>query len=182
MILSSVNFPTKLVEAAEQGNLVIFAGAGVSMGEPANLPSFWKLAEDIAQGFGHQPKEPLDQFLGSLSPNESVIQNATVNALQSIESQPKELHSHLLNMFASSESVRVVTTNFDPLFTEASNDIWPNMPEIYTAPALPLGYDFEGIVHIHGANTHPRSIVITDRGFGQAYLTDGWASRTARAF
>lgn len=177
MILSGVNFPTKLVEAAEQGNFVIFAGAGVSMGEPANLPSFWKLAEDIAQGFGHQPKEPLDQFLGSLSPNESVIQNATVNALQSIESQPKELHSHLLNMFASSESVRVVTTNFDPLFTEASNDIWPNMPEIYTAPALPLGYDFEGIVHIHGANTHPRSIVITDRGFGQAYLTDGWASR-----
>lgn len=177
MILSGVNFPSKLVEAAEQGKLVIFAGAGVSMGEPSNLPSFWKLAEDIACGFGREPKNPLDQFLGNLSPDESVIQNATVNSLQSIDSQPKELHSHLLNMFASSEFVRVVTTNFDPLFTEASNEIWSNTPEIYTAPALPLGYDFEGIVHIHGANTHPRSIVITDRGFGQAYLTDGWASR-----
>ncbi|MEZ9874672.1 DUF4020 domain-containing protein [Vibrio breoganii] len=147
------------------------------MGEPSNLPSFWKLAEDIARGFGPEPKEPLDQFLGSLSTDESVIQNATVNTLQSIDSRPKDLHNHLLNMFASSESVRVVTTNFDPLFTEASNEIWPNSPDIYTAPALPLGYDFEGIVHIHGANTHPRSIVITDRGFGQAYLTDGWASR-----
>lgn len=177
MILSGVNFPTKLVEAAEQGKLVVFAGAGVSMGEPSNLPSFWKLAKDIACGFGREPKEPLDQFLGSLSRDESVIQNATVENLQSIESQPKGLHRHLLNMFTSSESVRVVTTNFDPLFTEASSNIWPNAPEIYTAPALPLGYDFEGIVHIHGANTHPKSIVITDRGFGQAYLTDGWASR-----
>ncbi|MDR9829789.1 DUF4020 domain-containing protein [Vibrio sp. FNV 38] len=177
MILNGVNFPPKLVEAAEQGKLVVFAGAGVSMGEPSNLPSFWKLAEDIARDFGREPKNPLDQFLGSLSPDELVIKNATVKTLQSIESQPKELHSHLLNMFASSESVRVVTTNFDPLFTEASNNIWPNTPKIYTAPALPLGYDFEGIVHIHGANTYPKSIVITDRGFGQAYLTDGWASR-----
>ncbi|MBW8190644.1 SIR2 family protein [Neiella marina] len=177
MILSGVNFPPKLIDAAEQGNLVVFAGAGVSMGEPSNLPSFWKLAEDIARGFGYEPKEPLDQFLGSLSPDESVIQNATVNTLQSINSQPKELHSHLLNMFTSSGSVRVVTTNFDPLFTEASSNIWTNKPEIYTAPALPLGYDFEGIVHIHGANTNPKSIVVTDRGFGKAYLTDGWASR-----
>ena len=82
MILCGVNFPPKLVDAAEQGKLVVFAGAGVSMGEPSNLPSFWKLAKGIASGFGLEPHDPLDQFLGSLSPDEPVIQNATVNILQ----------------------------------------------------------------------------------------------------
>ncbi|MCD9539216.1 DUF4020 domain-containing protein [Photobacterium carnosum] len=177
MILGYVDFPTNLVEAAIAGKLVVFAGAGVSMGAPANLPSFWKLAEDVAQGFGKQPSVPLDKFLGSLSPDEEVVQKATVKILQDINSGPKDLHRHLLNLFLTSNKVRIVTTNFDPLFTKASIQLWPEQPEIFTSPALPLGYDFEGIVHLHGANTHSKSIVITDKGFGKAYLTDGWASR-----
>ena len=177
MILSEVDFPSQLIDAAIEGKLVVFAGAGVSMGAPANLPSFWTLASDIAKGFGKTPIVPLDQFLGSLSSEELVIQKAAINALAGINSKPKELHQHLLNIFLSSDKVRIVTTNFDPLFTEASDLQWSIRPEIFTAPALPIGDDFEGIVHIHGANTHPKSIIITDRGFGKAYLADGWASR-----
>lgn len=179
MILGDVDFPSQLVDAAIEGKLVIFAGAGVSMGAPANLPSFWKLAEEIAQGFGQKPREeqPLDQFLGSLSFDETVVQKAAVHALQTKDSKPKDLHLHLLSMFPGSDKVRVVTTNFDPLFTAAAEQIWSIKPEIFNAPALPLGYDFEGIVHLHGSNSHSKSIVITDRGFGKAYLTDGWASR-----
>jgi hypothetical protein len=177
MILGNVDFPSSLVDAATNGKLVIFAGAGVSMGAPANLPSFEMLAKDIASGFGREPKKPLDQFIGSLSSDESVLQKATITALQKIDSEPKDLHKHLLGIFSASDKVRIVTTNFDPLFTAASGLLWPEQPEVFTAPALPLGYDFEGLVHLHGANTHPKSIVITDRGFGKAYLADGWASR-----
>ncbi|MDN3652768.1 DUF4020 domain-containing protein [Thalassotalea ponticola] len=177
MILGEVDFPSQLVDAAIEGKLVIFAGAGVSMGAPANLPSFEQLAGDIANGFGKEPKKPLDQFLGSLSPEELVIQKAAISSLEEINSKPKYLHQHLLNLFPSSEKVRIVTTNFDPLFTDAADLLWSTKPEIFTAPALPIGDDFEGIVHIHGANTHPKSIIITDRGFGKAYLADGWASR-----
>ena len=51
------------------------------------------------------------------------------------------------------------------------------MPEIFRAPALPLGHSFGGIVHIHGTVSHPGGMVLTDQDFGRAYLTEGWARR-----
>ena len=51
-------------------------------------------------------------------------------------------------------------------------------PEVYNAPALPLGRDFTGIVYLHGSiEQPPPSLVVTDRDFGRAYLTDAWAAR-----
>ena len=72
MYFEPIEIPDELLEAQEQGRLVIFAGAGVSMGEPSNLPSFEQLAAKIA---GSHPlageigsfKNRLDRFLGELS-------------------------------------------------------------------------------------------------------------------
>ena len=49
--------------------------------------------------------------------------------------------------------------------------------DVFKAPALPLGSDFEGIVHVHGAVDRPETMVLTDADFGRAYLTEGWARR-----
>lgn len=48
----------------------------------------------------------------------------------------------------------------------------------YAGPALPLGDSFEGIVHLHGVvpMSSNQSIVLTDRDFGKAYITLGWAA------
>ena len=54
---------------------------------------------------------------------------------------------------------------------------WQSCPEVLRAPALPLGNDFNGIVHVHGAISHPGGMVLTDKDFGRAYLTEGWARR-----
>lgn len=54
-----VDLPQALVTAQREGRLVIFAGAGVSMGPPANLPSFEELAIQIAGGaLARRPTEP----------------------------------------------------------------------------------------------------------------------------
>ncbi len=46
------------------------------------------------------------------------------------------------------------------------------------APALPLGNDFGGIVHIHGHVDGPTNgVIATDMDFSRAYLTEGWARR-----
>ncbi|MGH8613527.1 MAG: hypothetical protein ACREYF_16295 [Gammaproteobacteria bacterium] len=68
MKFGSLDFPDPLVSAVRDRNLVIFAGAGVSRGEPAHLPSFKCLAELIAAGTGEtqQENEPEDRFLGRL--------------------------------------------------------------------------------------------------------------------
>jgi hypothetical protein len=42
----------RILDAIRDDRLVVFAGAGVSMGPPANLPDFVKLAKDIAAGTG----------------------------------------------------------------------------------------------------------------------------------
>ena len=50
MRISGIDFPKSLLDALRDGNLVVFAGAGVSMGEPSGLPDFSKLAMTVAAG------------------------------------------------------------------------------------------------------------------------------------
>ena len=47
MNIKGVDFPPALLDALRDGRLVVFAGAGVSMGAPARLPSLCKLAERL---------------------------------------------------------------------------------------------------------------------------------------
>ncbi len=188
MNLGGVQYPQSLIGALESGRLVIFAGAGVSMGEPSKLPSFWELALNLAQGTGESPKElgadennktifePLDQFLGRIPLNPTAMREKA--ASETDNGNPhNELHSSLLRVFDSAGKVRIVTTNYDMLFESAASDLWDSKPEIYSAPALPAGANFNGIVHIHGATARPFGIVLSDSDFGRAYLTEGWARR-----
>jgi hypothetical protein len=80
-----------------------------------------------------------------------------------------------VRLFDRTENVRLVTTNFDPHFTTVVRSAHPALP-IYSAPALPRGGDFSGLVYLHGAISGPaRDLVLTDQDFGRAYLTEGWA-------
>ena len=183
----SVDFDERILNAIRDDKLVIFAGAGVSMGSPSNLPSFWKLAEDIASGTGLEPTEPLDRFLGTLNNNGIDVHRRAIKPLSPDGSKPNELHRNIIRLFRDSKRIRLITTNFDLLFEEAykelqNDDSFSEAPNIYRAPALPQGYDFNGIVYVHGAlpqlSSHrTKDMVLTDADFGRAYLTEGWARR-----
>ena len=180
MKIANIDFPKPLLNALRDGELVVFAGAGVSMGEPACLPSFKALANKIAKETGKtlQDGEPIDRFLGRLQHD-----GVNVHALATKELSPPglkatELHQNLLRLYSNAEQVRVVTTNFDLLFEQAAAGVFNNsQPDVFGAPALPLGHRFNGIIHIHGAVSHSDEMVITDEDFGHAYLTEGWARR-----
>ncbi|GAB3419002.1 DUF4020 domain-containing protein [Massilia agilis] len=175
--LGSINFDNRILDAARDGTLVVFAGAGVSMGPPSNLPDFRALAESIAGGTGSTVEEPLDRFLGHLDLRGVPVHKRAAERLSAPESQPKALHRDLIKIFGTVDRVRIVTTNFDPHFGAASIAVFGQMPDLYRAPALPRGSDFSGIVHVHGALTQPAGLVLTDADFGRAYLTEGWARR-----
>ncbi len=49
MLLGGITIPEPLLTAYEEGRLVIFTGAGISMGPPSNLPNFMGLAEQIGK-------------------------------------------------------------------------------------------------------------------------------------
>ncbi len=177
MNIGGVNFSESLISAQQQDSLVIFAGAGVSMGPPSNYPSFQGLVGEIAKWAGKKRPEddPLEHFLGRLEIN---VHEKVAYLLSSPDSKPKSLHRNLLKLFGGPDHVRVVTTNFDSHFETAAQEVFGRQPEIFSAPALPIGDDFTGIVYLHGSVcADPRRLVLTDKDFGRGYITKGWATR-----
>jgi hypothetical protein len=186
MQFGPLDFPESLLEAAAEGRLVVFAGAGVGMGGPARMPSFWQLCREIAEGLpAHlQPRdnEPEDQYLGRLADAEVPIHERAEGALRSRGTEPNTLHGYLLSLFPSADRCRLVTTNLETLFESAATRLWPGLRlEVYAAPALPFGGRFKGLACLHGRVGDPqRCLVLSDRDFSQAYLTEGWARRFLR--
>ncbi|ACB77734.1 DUF4020 domain-containing protein [Opitutus terrae] len=176
MLFDTLDIPESLLAAQDEGKLVVFAGAGVSMGTPSNLPDFAALAELIAQRpLTDLEKSRLDHFLGELKAEGRDVHSLAVEALNRPSSRHTRLHEEIVRLFERPEHVRIVTTNFDPHFTTVVRSVHPALP-IYSAPALPRGGDFHGLVYLHGAASGPaRDLVLTDEDFGRAYLTEGWA-------
>jgi len=175
--LGPIDFDDSILDALRDDKLVIFAGAGVSMGPPSSLASFSDLVNGIAQGTGQEVFEPLDRFLGQLAHRKVAVHERAANLLSPQGSLPNDLHHSLLRVFRSAKNVRLVTTNFDLHFETAAQTVFGSVPEVYRAPALPLGRDLKGIVNIHGSLASPDNMVLTDADFGRAYLTEGWARR-----
>lgn len=176
MLFDTLEVPESLLIAQEEGRLVVFAGAGVSMGAPAGLPGFGRLTETIAgRRLSPREKQQLDQVLGRIATEGVNVHTEVARILGRDESLPTALHGDLLGLFAAKEQVRLVTTNFDPHFRTEAARLFPGLP-VFTAPALPRGGDFHGVVELHGClRGTVADLVVTDRDFGRAYLTEGWA-------
>ena len=181
MKIAGVDFPQPLLNALRAGRLVVFAGAGVSMGAPALLPDFKGLARQIAEGTGltNEKFEPEDRFLRRLKDAGPDVHRRAAQILQANDPKPADLHLNLLRLYTGPENVRIVTTNFDRLFEQSAADVFKPPPKVFQAPTLPLGQRFQGIIHIHGVVDDPTEMVLTSQDFGHAYLTeaDGWARR-----
>lgn len=52
MYINGINFPNDIIDAINDGSLVVFVGAGASMGKPTLLPDFAKLTDLVATGTG----------------------------------------------------------------------------------------------------------------------------------
>ena len=184
MILSGIDFPNQIIDAIKDNRLIVFAGAGVSRGKPTSLPDFNELAEVISEGTGavREKDEKCEVFLGRLEAERKIDVNSLVAEKIEAAKKHNQLHEIIVNIFMSPDNIKIVTTNYDQMF-EVALEKYSNYIPIYSAPALPLGDDVQGIVHIHGSVNHPRHMVVTDEAFGRAYITDGYAARfLAKAF
>lgn len=180
-VADSLYIPDELERARAAGELVVFAGAGVSMGPPANLPNFVQLARDIAEPrvpWKAAYKRALDVYLGRAE-REDVDVQARARRILDIGGAHTPLHEHLLGLFGEAERVRVITTNFDQHFSSAAAQVYRGqlIPE-FVGPALPPGQDFRGVVQLHGSLGRSESrLVLTDADFAAAYMAEGWAAR-----
>jgi hypothetical protein len=182
-ITADVNVPDALLAAQREDRLVIFAGAGVSVDSPSSLPLFRSLARRIGSDAGivasDKDLDSPDRFLGDLDlAGRTNVHRRVADILGTEDSAPNLLHTALLRLaVAGGRELRLVTTNYDLHFSRAAEALQIPAPR-FDAPALPLGDDFAGIVHLHGSLEQPPArLVVTDQDFGHAYLTDAWAAQ-----
>lgn len=193
---NSPNIPDELLIARNEGRVVFFCGAGVSMAR-AGLPSFLSLTKQVIKDIKVQPDElayeklnevkkgigSADQVFGALEREFSAYnrQRAVARALKPSPNLDLSCHQALLDLATTPEGkVQLVTTNFDRLFEECNQ----NLP-IYYPPNLPdpLQEDqMHGIVHLHGCvdeNYHQAvgdGFILSSSEFGRAYLAEKWAT------
>ena len=171
--------PEKLLRNHEDGRVVFFCGAGVSV--PAGLPSFRKLvkltlmellpARDKCESnsMGSMAwqafdKEIYDEALGILESSQqggydSKDVRKKVSSLL-LNPRTKTLDKHLvLARLAGFGAVhgRLVTTNFDTLFERAEKKLmkqenYRHKMNVHIAPALPPAKPeaFQGLAYLHG--------------------------------
>ena len=175
MLLGGIEIPTEVLTAWEAAELVIFTGAGISVGAPSKLPTFEGLAKQIAR-LSSPPLDPtsaewmtqLDAFMDVLNEGEGADVHRHVQRIISNEaSLPNPNHQALARVAARGRS-RIVTTNYD-LHLQTSLECIDAGFEVFKAPALPLGDAFDGLVYLHGSvRGDHRELVVTDRDFSRA--------------
>ena len=180
-ITSEVDLPSELVTAHNDGRLVLFVGAGASKPSPSDLPLFDELT-DLVYAQAVQPMLPQDResgkfdvALGRLKADHDVDVHTRIGTIiGDDQSKPNDLHRALLDLAMSARCPRIVTTNYD---LHLSSGVGATLARS-DAPALPMGDDFDGIVHLHGSLAKAaRHLIVTDEDFGRAYLRDAWAAR-----
>ncbi len=186
------NIPIELFRAQEDGQLVLFCGAGISV--PAGLPLFKGLVESVARILGESFDNPLldaemtkgnyDRVLGLLESKyiKAGVREATIKSLELSSTADLAMHKDIATLGRTrSGNFRIVTTNFDHGFSRVTGE----RASIDAAPKLPIPKDHKwkkSIVHLHGmidtvCDPEGANLVLTSADFGAAYLTEGWAAR-----
>lgn len=178
-ITGDVEIPQTVVDAHAEGDLVFFVGAGASMGPPSLQPSFEGLAKVMAEQAGEPfAKEGgLDFFLGSL-PEGFDTRRHVRDKILSGPPQFSPTHTAITQLAATSGQFQIVTTNFDLHLENAAAAAGVTPADIWHSPALPIGSNYAGLVYLHGSvRRPPEELIVTDRDFGRAYITEAWATR-----
>jgi hypothetical protein len=174
-IANGPSIPNELLVARDEGRVVFFCGAGVSLAR-ARLPDFYGLTTKVLDQLGADENNPArrlmsmayefqrrnfvpnagalisaDRIFGLLEQQFTIedIRAEVARALRPAEDVDLSAHQALLDLSRGPDgAVRLVTTNFDRLFAAADPSI-----RIWEPPHLPdlrRQKTFDGIVHLHG--------------------------------
>ena len=193
------DLPEHLLQAHEDGRVVLFCGAGISYS--AGLPGFSGLVRRLYAALGVSP-DPVqkaaikagqyDTAIGLLEGTFVGGREAVRKALVPILTPDLSLkeatttHEAILTLGKCRDGhTRLITTNFDRLFEEAIA-LKKLSVESFQAPLLPVPKNrWDGLVYLHGllraapTSTDLNRLVLSSGDFGLAYLTERWAARFA---
>lgn len=194
------DIPDELIRDVSDGRAMFLCGAGVS--KRAGMPLFDMLTDQIYAEIGETPhneaaeiealkRHEYDRALRSLERRTrlpkmpSRVRAATTKLLTPVSGLVVPDHLNLLRLSRDADGrVRLLTTNFDPLFECAARADGLTVPS-HAGKAIPRPGTPEdhGILHLHGRiafalhNIPASDLILTSADFGDAYLRDGWAAQ-----
>ena len=196
----SPDFPESFLNRLQEGKLVFFCGAGISM--HSGLPGFKELTRKLHDYYEHgkssgDKRYDYDRMLEELERNHPYLRKKVREILlpeAEVGDLALENHINLLRLSAiqgedgTSTRHRLVTTNYDDRFLQAARHraaVLNAVGDYFTdcAPQLPMPDDknWASLVYLHGQITEDDhtlgSMVLTSSDFGCAYMTPGWARR-----
>lgn len=196
-IKNGPDIPERLLQAHEEGRVVLFCGAGISY--PAGLPGFKGLVHGLYDGLGMTPNlvqqaalkaRQYDTAIGLLeidhAGERAAVRRELATILALADTSPKATLSHeaLLTLGqCRNGKLRLVTTNFDRLF-QAVIERKGLKVNTCQAPLLPVPKNrWDGLVYLHGllspapCDSELDLLVVSSGDFGLAYLIERWAAR-----
>ena len=199
------SIPDALLTARDEGRVVFFCGAGVSRAY-AELSDFFGLADKVVSSLAVRVDSPVREVLAlakSLKGPASVgglisadrifgllerefdevdIEAAVAKALRPKGDVNLLAHQILLNLAKTQDGkTRLITTNFDRLFSECDPSLKTWIPPHLPNPSRPD--EMDGITHLHGLANEAYDeaaadgFILSSADFGRAYLSEGWATR-----
>ena len=185
------DIPVRLLNELDDGKVVFFCGAGVSMGCGSDLPSFEGLVKSVYSSNHIEPDAvekqalktgTLDKVLGLLERDDRLgahaLRGTVVQQLSTPPTGELSVHKALLDLSEHGQGWRIITTNFDDRFVKAGLD--ENLVDAAPKLPVPKPHTWSSLVHLHGrisGNEDGSTLVLTAADFGRAYLTEGWAAR-----
>lgn len=193
---NSPNIPDRLLWERDEGKVVFICGAGVSA-QGAGLPNFEKLASKVMKRLrvpmsikkikilgdqkGEKDTIETDMIFKKLEQNYPIsdIERAVCEVLY-CSGADLEFHKIICDLATDPNGkIRLVTTNFDDLFSRAldrKGQIYPNLPTLEEIK------DIDDLFYLHGKcgaseNDRESNLVLSTRSFGQAYMSEGWAAK-----
>ncbi len=193
--------PPEVYASRDRGDLVLFCGAGVSVG--AGGLTFDCLVDAVAEQFevqdllerpAKEDARELDRYLQyverrvDLPPEKARSTKLREFVKQKLEPKPEAeiervpVHEAILKIATDREGrTRVVTTNYDRHFRSASTNLRMMKVRHDAAPRIvkPDRDLWSSVVYLHGEfkQSDLRDLVLTSGDFGRAYITERWASR-----
>lgn len=167
--MKAFNLPDELIEAAERGDLVIFAGAGVST--EARTVYKYTLYEDIKSELGIEGNLSFSQLMSKYceSPNGRIkLLHKIKSRFDYVTSFPElartasSFHRELSTLFQINN---IITTNWDDLFEKYCGAIPIVTSEDFVFWDLPE----RKVLKIHGSINNYGSIVATEEDYNKCY-------------
>ncbi|WP_091430009.1 SIR2 family protein [Flavobacterium degerlachei] len=174
----TMEIPQQLIKKIQQNNLVIFAGAGISIN--AGLPNWNNLIDTILEGLGN--KEPKSEKFKAALKDELFTPIEILNKIKHLKSESIEIFYQELSKYNNCEpttihkkigelSNKIITTNYDELL-EKELSSFEKIVYTNTYKVAKLSEIDRYIYKIHGDINEPDKCILFPSEYENLYSID----------